>query len=134
MPRHLLVIDDEPFIGRIVRMQFERGPYRVSVALDGRSGLDFLLANRDVDLVLLDINMPGMSGLEVLEEARGSPALAPTHFVVLTAAGDQKHVDRARELGVMAFLTKPFSPRKLYRQVAELLGDAVEPDLGGEGG
>jgi CheY-like chemotaxis protein len=128
------VIDDEPFIGRIVRMQFERGPYRVAVAHDGRGGLDYLRQHPDVDCVLLDINMPGMSGLEVLEEARRDAALQAVPVIVLTAAGDQKHLDRARELGVMAFLTKPFSPRKLYQQVAELLGDVGDVDLGGEGG
>ena len=115
-------------------MQFERGPYQVSVAYDGKSGLDFLRAHRDVDCVLLDINMPGMTGLEVLDVARGDPELKAVPFIVLTAAGDQKHIDRARELGVMAFLTKPFSPRKLYRQVAELLGESGDVDVGGEGG
>ena len=57
-PHHLLVIDDEPFIGRIVRLEFEQGPYRVSIAADGNEGLAFLRANPDVDLVLLDVNMP----------------------------------------------------------------------------
>lgn len=114
-------------------MQFERGPYQVSVAHDGPAGLTFLREHRDVDCVLLDINMPGMTGLEVLETCRNDPQLHGVQFIVLTAAGDQKHIDRARALGVMAFLTKPFSPRKLYRQVAELLGDVTDVDLGGEG-
>jgi CheY-like chemotaxis protein len=134
VPRQLLVIDDEPFIGRIVRMQFERGPYTVSVALDGRTGLELLRQHPETDCVLLDINMPGMTGLDVLEEIRKDPALKDAHVIVLTAAGEQKHVDRARALGVMAFLTKPFSPRKLYKQVAELLGDTDDLDVGGEGG
>jgi len=125
-PHHLLVIDDEPFIGRIVRLEFEQGPYRVSVASDGDEGLAFLRANPDVDLVLLDVNMPARSGLDVLAEARGDPALGKLPFVVLTAAGQSAYADRARALGAAAFLTKPFSPKKLRRQVAEILGD--EPD------
>jgi CheY-like chemotaxis protein len=127
-PRHLLVIDDEPFVGRIVRLEFERGDYQVSVALDGPEGLAFLRAHDDVDLVLLDLNMPGLSGLDVLAEARRDPRLAGVRFVVLTAAGQSTYAERARSLGAMAFLTKPFSPKKLARRVADILGDAPPPD------
>jgi len=125
-PHHLLVIDDEPFIGRIVQLEFERGPYRVSVASDGNEGLAFLRAHPDVDLVLLDVNMPTRSGLDVLEEARADPTLDKVSFVVLTAAGQSAYAERARSLGAAAFLTKPFSPKKLVRQVAAILGD--DPD------
>ncbi len=120
---HLLVIDDEPFIGRIVRLEFAERTWQVSVAADGDAGLAFLRAHPDVDLVLLDVNMPGRSGLEVLEEARREPRLAQLPFIVLTAAGQRSYADRAAELGAVAFLTKPFSPRKLARRVAEILGD-----------
>jgi len=123
VPHHLLVIDDEPFIGRIVRLEFEQGPYRVSMASDGEEGLQFLRANPDVELVLLDVNMPGRSGLEVLAEAKADAALERVPFIVLTAAGQTAYADRARTLGAAAFLTKPFSPRKLLRQVARLLGE-----------
>lgn len=127
---HLLVIDDEPHIGRIVRAQFERGPYRVSVAYDGRTGLDFLRENPDVDCVLLDLYMPTLSGLDVLEQAQRTPALARLPFVVLTAAGQETFAQRARALGAAAFITKPFSPKKLYARVTELLGE--EPPEAGE--
>ena len=125
-PHHLLVIDDEPFIGRIVRLEFEHGPWRVSVADDGDEGLAFLRAHPDVDLVLIDVNMPRRSGLEVLEEARADPVLAKVPFVVLTAAGQAGYADRAKALGAAAFLTKPFSPRKLLRQVAAILGETLD--------
>jgi len=125
-PHHLLVIDDEPFIGRIVRLEFEHGPYRVSMAADGNEGLAFLRANPDVDLVLLDVNMPTRSGLDVLAEAKADPVLGKVPFVVLTAAGQSAYSERAKALGAAAFLTKPFSPKKLARQVAAILGD--DPD------
>jgi CheY-like chemotaxis protein len=125
-PHHLLVIDDEPFIGRIVQLEFEHGPYRVSVASDGDEGLAFLRAHPDVDLVLLDVNMPIRSGLDVLEEARADPALGKVSFVVLTAAGQSAYAERARALGAAAFLTKPFSPKKLARQVATILGEGPD--------
>ena len=127
-PHHLLVIDDEPFVGRIIAIQFERGPYRVSSAPDGRSGLAFLHQNPDVDCVLVDLNMPGMGGLDVIEEARRDPRFAAITFVVLTAAGENATADRARELGAAAFITKPFSPRKLFRQISAIMGDEPPPD------
>ena len=125
-PHHLLVIDDEPFIARIVRTAFERGPFRVSSVLEGRSGLEFLAANRDVALVLLDLNMPGMTGVEMLAALRQDPALRDTVVMVLTAAGQAGQVERARDLGAAAIVTKPFSPKKLYRLVAEHLGENPE--------
>ncbi len=127
-PHHLLVIDDEPFIGRIVRLEFERGPYHVSVAHDGDAGLRFLREHPDVEVVLLDVNMPARSGLDLLEEARHDPRLSGVAFVVLTAAGQSATAERARALGAAAFVTKPFSPKKLFGQVAALLGETVNGD------
>ena len=131
-PHHLLVIDDEPFIGRMVRLEFERGPYQVSIALDGNEGLAFLRAHPDVELVLLDVNMPTRSGLDVLAEARRDPDLGRVPFVVLTAAGQTTYAERAKALGAAAFLTKPFSPKKLVRQVAAILGEDPDAATPGE--
>jgi CheY-like chemotaxis protein len=133
-PRHhLLVVDDEPHIGRIVRMQFERGPYKVSLAPDGATGLATLRRETDIDCVLVDLNMPGMTGVEFLVAARADARLAAIPMVVLTAAGQIGQVEEAQGRGAAAIITKPFSPKKLFRQVAELLGDDPDADLGGEG-
>ena len=129
-PHHLLVIDDEPFIGRIVRLEFEHGPYRVSVAHDGGEGLQFLREHPDVELVLLDVNLPSGSGLDLLATARADPRLVALPFVVLTAAGQSATEGRAGELGAAAFVTKPFSPRKLLRQVAAILGEPADGEDG----
>lgn len=120
----MLVIDDEPYIGRMIAMQFERGPFRVSAAADGPSGLAFLRAHPDVALVLIDVHLPGgVSGLDVMADARSDPVLARTPFVVLTASGQKAQVDRARALGAAAFVTKPFSPTRLYQQACALVGE-----------
>ncbi len=64
----MLVIDDEPYIARMIAMQFDRGPFRISAANDGTSALAFLRAHGDVALVLADVNLPGgMTGLDVME-------------------------------------------------------------------
>lgn len=113
-------------------MQFERGPYQVSLAHDGAAGLAFLAAHDDVDCVLVDLNMPGMSGTQFLRAARAEPKFAKIPMLVLTAAGQIGQVEEARQLGAAAIVTKPFSPKKLYRQIAELLGDDPSPEVGGE--
>lgn len=129
---HLLVVDDEPFVGRIVRAQFERGPFKVSAVTTGEAGLEFLKTNPDVDLVLLDMNMPGITGLDVLESARREPKVHAA-FVMLTGSGQDEIAGKALELGATAYVTKPFSPKKLFRQVSEILGETPETDFGGEG-
>ena len=114
-------------------MQFERGPWRVSLAPDGRAGLETLRRETDVDCILVDLGMPGMNGVEFIAAARAEPRLTAIPIVVLTAAGQIGQVEEARARGAAAIVTKPFSPKKLYRQLAELLGDDPDADVGGEG-
>lgn len=120
------MIDDEPFVGQVIRLLFEKGPFTVSTAQDGVTGLRFLRDHPEIACAFVDINMPGMGGLDVIADARSDERLAGVAFVVLTAAGDEVHVARARALGARAFVTKPFSPSKLYQQVMQLLG--ASPD------
>jgi len=115
-----------------VRLEFERGPYQVSIAQDGEEGLRFLREHPDVDLVLLDVNMPARSGLDLLEELQQDPRLKAVPVVVLTAAGQSTTAKRAKALGAAAFVTKPFSPKKLLRLVTTLLGDPLDGEADGE--
>ncbi|HEX6068750.1 MAG TPA: response regulator [Longimicrobiaceae bacterium] len=117
---HILVVDDEPHIGRIIQMKLERGPYRVSLASDGRQALELLRSEEPVDLVLLDIMMPFVSGFDVLQEIRRYPHRQSTPVIMLTAKGQETDRTRALELGATDFLTKPFSPNKLLGRIDEL--------------
>jgi DNA-binding response OmpR family regulator len=125
----VLVADDEPHIGRIIKMKLEQGPFRVSLAYDGREAMEILEAAGDVRLVLLDVMMPYLSGLDVLERMRAAPAWREIPCIILTAAGQPEHQRRAATLGANDFLTKPFSPKKLYARAAALVG--LLPDGGG---
>jgi two-component system alkaline phosphatase synthesis response regulator PhoP len=120
--RHILVADDEPHIGRIIKMKLEQGPFRVTLAFDGREALDVLQREEAIDLVLLDLMMPYVSGLDVLAKIRASQRWRDLPCLILTAAGQETQHQRAMELGATDFLTKPFSPKRLYARVAELLG------------
>jgi DNA-binding response OmpR family regulator len=118
--RHILVVDDEPHIGRIIQMKLERGPYRVSLASDGRQALEVLRGDESIDLVLLDIMMPYVSGFDVLQEIRTYPHRESTPVIMLTAKGQETDRTRALELGATDFLTKPFSPNKLLGRIDDL--------------
>jgi DNA-binding response OmpR family regulator len=123
---HVLVADDEPHIGRIIKMKLEQGPFRVTLAYDGREALDVLRRDSGIDLVLLDLMMPHLSGLDVLAAMKADARLHDLPSIILTAAGQEQQHHRALELGASEFLTKPFSPKKLYARAAELVG------IGGE--
>ena len=123
--RHILVADDEPHIGRIIKMKLEQGPFRVTLAFDGQEALDVLQREEPIDLVLLDLMMPFVSGLDVLAKIRASERWRDVPCLVLTAAGQETQHQRAMELGATDFLTKPFSPKRLYGRVAELVGVEV---------
>jgi two-component system, OmpR family, alkaline phosphatase synthesis response regulator PhoP len=120
--RHVLVADDEPHIGRIIQMKLEQGPFRVTLAYDGRQALEALEREGDVDLVLLDLMMPHVSGLDVLAQIRGDDRYRELPCIILTAAGQEQQYRQAMALGATDFMTKPFSPKKLYARAAELAG------------
>ena len=118
--RRVLVVDDEPYIARIIQLKLENGPYHVELAEDGRTALERLRSDADIDLILLDIMMPHVSGLEVLAELRQLPHRSGTPVIMLTAKGQDADRERAAELGATDFLTKPFSPKKLLARIDEI--------------
>ena len=122
----MLVADDEPHIGRIIKMKLEQGPFRVTLAYDGREALEVLEREHDISLVLLDLMMPHLSGLDVLSAMRQNPRLRDVPCIILTAAGQEQQHTSAMELGANDFLTKPFSPKKLYARAAELVGISAD--------
>ena len=124
--RHVLVADDEPHIGRIIKMKLEQGPFRVTLAYDGREALDVLDRESDIQLVLLDLMMPHVSGLDVLAHMRTDARLKAVPCIILTAAGQEQQYRKAMELGATDFITKPFIPKKLYARAAELAGVAED--------
>ena len=129
---HVLVADDEPHIGRIIKMKLEQGPFRVTLVYDGQEALEALEREPDIGLVLLDVMMPRLTGLDVLAKMRADDRFKDIPCIVLTAAGQEAQQRRALSLGASEFLTKPFSPKKLFARAAELAGVAHE-ESGAEG-
>ena len=122
MTWHVLVADDEPHIGRIIQTKLEQGPFRVTLVYDGAEAMRALEQYPDVALVLLDLMMPERTGLEVLATMRSDPRWAGLPCIILTAAGQDDSYDEAMRLGAVDFMTKPFSPKRMFARVVELTG------------
>lgn len=120
-PAHLLIAEDEPHIRRILITIMESSGFEVEVALDGRQALERLRSEAAYDLVLMDLLMPYLTGLDVLAEARKMPHRKDLPVVILTAKGQDADRRRAISLGAADFVTKPFSPKKLLKLVDQLL-------------
>lgn len=125
---HVLVVDDEPHVGRIIQMKLEQGPFRVTLAYDGIQALEALDREGDLKMVWLDLMMPHVSGLEVLARMRANDRTKEIPCVILTAAGHDTQREKAMTLGATDFMTKPFSPKRLLHRTAELAGVAYEPE------
>jgi len=119
----ILIVDDEEPIVELIRFTLEDPEVRVVEAHDGASALDSALHTRP-DLVLLDVRMPQLDGLEVCRRLREMPECSHTRIVLLTAAGQAQ--DRALGLaaGADEYLTKPFSPLALMGLVKSLVPEA----------
>jgi DNA-binding response OmpR family regulator len=121
MGGHVLVLDDDPTVTDVVRRYLERGGYHVRTASDGRSGLADALVDPPA-LLVLDLMLPGLDGLEVFRRLRGEH---PVPVVMLTARGDESDRVAGLELGADDYLTKPFSPRELVLRVSAVLRRAA---------
>jgi DNA-binding response OmpR family regulator len=116
----VLVVDDDPDVCDLVTYKLEQSGFEVRRASDGDAALREV-AKKVPDLVLLDVMMPGISGLEVLERLRSGPATAGIPVVMLTAKAQENDVERGFELGADDYVVKPFSPRELVRRVTAVL-------------
>ena len=122
----VLIADDEPSVIDLVRVTIEDERVRVVDASDGGSALAVAAAFRP-GLVLLDVQLPDMSGLEVCRRLTSEPEFASPRVVMLTAAAQADDVARGLAAGATLYLTKPFSPVRLLSLVERLLPEATWP-------
>ncbi|HUH15236.1 MAG TPA: response regulator [Gaiellaceae bacterium] len=120
MAARVLICDNEDVLRALVRASLEEGDYEFLEAEDGEEAVE--LARREQpDLIVLDMMMPGKSGLEVLRELRTTPGVAETPVVMLTARAQALDREAAEQAGADHFVPKPFSPRELAELVASSL-------------
>jgi len=121
MAHRILVVEDEPenrlFIGLMLRTE----GFEVSEAEDGRAALEMLAVDPLPDMILLDVMMPELNGWQVFERLRADPRCRDIPVVMLTALAQRTDVERAVQLGVDGYLTKPFEPADLIHKIEETL-------------
>ena len=120
-PGRILVADDEPHIRRMLVTILEAGGFQVDQAGDGKEAVERLSGETPYQMALLDIIMPGLTGLQILERVLPLPHRKDLAIVVLTAKGQDADREAAFRLGARDFITKPFSPKKLLARINQLL-------------
>ncbi len=117
---HVMVIDDEQDIRLLVGMALKKlGGFEVRAEPSGHEAITALQSGYQPDMILLDMMMPGMDGLETLRAIRDIPAQEATPICFFTAKVMPDEVDRWQRLGVCRILSKPFSPAALVQQIRE---------------
>jgi CheY-like chemotaxis protein len=118
--RTVLIADDEPSMRLLVHATIESDDYKVVEAADGMEAWAMIQQYKP-SLVLLDVQMPGRSGLEVLRSVRADPSLLATRVILLTSKAQEHDVEAGLIAGADFYLTKPFSPLDLLTRVEEAL-------------
>jgi len=126
--KRVLVIEDDPDIGLSVKYNLERdGDFEATVVRDGVEGIKET-TRQPPDLILLDLNLPGLDGLEVCRRIRGDAATASIPIIMLTARVDESDTIRGLELGADDYVTKPFSVKELVARVRAVIRRSERPE------
>ena len=117
-PRKVLVADDSKLMHKMYEVMLRQ--YPLTFALDGRQALDRLREHPDIDLVLLDINMPNMNGLEFLEEIRSSGEHEDLRVIIISTEGRDEDAQRGMQAGASAYIKKPFHSEEILEVISQL--------------
>jgi two-component system, cell cycle response regulator DivK len=116
----ILYVEDNEFNLKMVRQLLARTAYRLIEATDGELGVATALKEVP-DLILMDIQLPKMSGLEATRQLRANPSTAAVPIIVITSFALSGDDQKAKDAGATAYITKPYSPRELLQTIRDLL-------------
>ncbi|MQQ10023.1 response regulator [Epibacterium sp. SM1979] len=125
MSRHVVLIEDEPNITEAIRFLLLRDGWTVEAHADGASAVEFIEAAKP-DIVILDLMLPGKSGLDVVRELRERDGAQDLPVLMLTARGQIKDREMAEKAGVTRFMTKPFANAEVLTAVRDLCAQAEQ--------
>lgn len=118
MGKKVMIVDDSRTIRQQVSFTLSKGGYEVVEAEDGVEGLSKLAENADISMIISDVNMPNMNGLEMVEKMKENGVSIP--IVMLTTEGASDLIERAKAAGAKGWLVKPFKPEQLVAAVGKL--------------
>jgi DNA-binding response OmpR family regulator len=119
--KKILLVDDEPNIIMSLEYTFKKNNFQVFIARDGQEALD-IVQTETPDLIILDIMMPNVDGYATIEAIRKDEKLTNCKVIFLSAKNKESDIEKGMKLGANAYMTKPFSIKKLIELVNELLG------------
>ena len=122
----ILIVEDHPTMREAMRMVLEHEGFVIREAADGAAAVEMVRA-QPPDLVFLDLNIPGMTGADVLKSLKEDPATASVRVIIVTATGEEER-ERVLSLGADEYFTKPFSPLALLRTVERVLSATAPED------
>jgi two-component system chemotaxis response regulator CheY len=120
--KKILVVDDSAMIRLIVSKATKKAGYQLVEASNGQEGVDELLKHNDISLILSDINMPVMNGFEMIQTIKEYDNLKYIPIVMLTTETDDKLKQKGRNLGVKAWMVKPFNEKTFLKAIMKLIG------------
>lgn len=120
----ILIVEDEPHMRRVTELSLRKGGYELMIACNGREALEQVERHRP-DLIVMDIVMPELDGLGALRQLRSQAATAALPVIMLTVRGHTVTREQAELAGASLFITKPFSPSHLLKEVRRLLGESA---------
>lgn len=121
MNERILVIDDSPTLRKLMRFYLKKRGYSINEAANGKIGLD-LIAKEAFDLVILDMNMPVMNGLEVLETLKGKDGFS-VPILILSADKEEESKAAGIAFGASYYLTKPFKPEEVVARIEDIFSE-----------
>jgi len=122
MPKKILIVEDEEIMYNLLKRRLEREGYEVSIAKNGEEGLE-LMSRETPDLILLDIIMPKLGGLEVMEKMNEDKSLKSIPVIVISNSGQPVEIDRAQRLGAKDWLVKAnFDLKEIVDKVRNQIG------------
>src|SRR5919205_2151685 len=120
MAKTVLVVDDSSTMRQQVCIALKQAGFATVEAGDGREGLTVIDTNRAIDMVICDVNMPHMNGLELVEKVKSKPENKALPILMLTTEGEASMIKRAKEAGAVGWIVKPFDPNQLIQTAKHL--------------
>jgi two-component system chemotaxis response regulator CheY len=122
MSSKILIVDDSRTVRREVAAALVQAGYEVCESEDGARGMEVITTQSDIALVICDVNMPNMTGLEMLAAVKADPRNAALPVVMLTTEGQASLIQQAKSLGARGWIVKPFKPHVLVATARKLIG------------
>lgn len=127
MLKKILVVDDSELIHQMYRLVLHRYNCTIADAMNGQDALDILAVEKDIELILLDVNMPVMNGVQFLEQASVSGIVRTVPVIIISTEGKEEDTIRGLKLGARGYLKKPFHPSQLHELIDTIFKNGNVP-------